>query len=29
MPDADGHYPKPEPGVLKDREYAYGDDLTV
>lgn len=27
MPNAEGHYPKPEPGVLKDREYAYGDDL--
>ena len=27
MPDADGRYPQPQPGVLKDREYAYGDGL--
>ena len=29
MPDADGRYPQPQPGVLKDREYAYGDSLEV
>lgn len=24
LPDSDGRYPKPEPGILKDREYDYG-----
>ncbi len=26
MPDSDGKYPIPQPGIIKDREYAYGED---